>query len=87
MRAQLAPLRQEVQRLERELDTLAKERTALEAQLADASIYEPAAAARLRAALAGQAELARRTGGAEEAWLMASERLEAATSAAANVTD
>jgi len=87
LRAQLAPLRQDVQRLERELETLAAERAALEARLADVALYEPAAAARLRAALAEQAELAKRNAGVEEGWLAASERLEAATAAAASISD
>jgi ATP-binding cassette subfamily F protein 3 len=77
-RARLAPLRQAVQRCERELEQLAAQRTALEARLADPELYLANAHATLRAALAEQVALAGRTAEVEEAWLAASEGLEAA---------
>jgi ATP-binding cassette, subfamily F, member 3 len=77
-RARLAPLRQAVQRCERELEQLATARAALEQRLADPELYLPGAVTTLRATLAEQAELARRTAATEEAWLAASEGLEAA---------
>ena len=82
-RAQLAPLRQDVQRLEREMEALAVARAALEVQLADPELYGQGAAARLRAALGEQAELAHRNSAVEEAWLAASDRLEMAVAAVA----
>jgi ATP-binding cassette subfamily F protein 3 len=80
-RARLAPLRQEVQRCERELEQLAAQRVALEQRLADPELYLPGAVSTLRAELAGQADLARRTAATETAWLAASEALEAGNAA------
>ena len=80
-RARLAPLRAEVERCERELERLARERADVEAALAAPGIYADAAKAQLRELLARQAALAQQVGAAEAAWLSASERLEATPAA------
>ena len=75
-RDRLSPLRATVQKCERQLDALARERTALEQQLAAPELYLPDARAKLQAALARQAELARLQSQAEDGWLAATSALE-----------
>ena len=75
-RGRLSPLRATVQQCERQLDTLARERTALEQQLAAPEMYRADAREKLQAALARQAELARLQLQAEERWLVATSELE-----------
>ena len=82
-RARLAPLRAEVERCERELERLTRERADVEAALAASGIYADAAKAQLRELLARQAALAQQVGVAEAAWLAASERLETTQAASA----
>jgi len=78
-RNQLSPLRSAVQRHEAQLEKLARERAALEAELAAPELYLPAARAQLEALLARQRDLQWQSAQAEAAWVEASERLEAAT--------
>jgi ATP-binding cassette subfamily F protein 3 len=74
----LTPLRAAVEKCERELERLSVARAELERQLADPSLYQPAAKAQLQALLGSRGELTRQTAAAEAAWLAASERLEQA---------
>ena len=75
----LSPLRSAVQRHEAQLEKLARERAALEAELAAPELYLPTARAQLEALLARQRDLQWQSAQAEAAWVEASERLEAAT--------
>jgi len=75
-RGRLAPLRAAIRQQEQELEAIARERVALEAQLAAPELYLPGSRPQLQAALARQAELARRNAQLEAAWLDASTRLE-----------
>ena len=76
-RARSAPLRKEVERIEKQLAALERERASAHSELADPATYangNPRAAA----LTLGVAELARRIGALEEAWLEAHAALEAA---------
>jgi len=75
-RNRLAPLRATLQQCEQQLERLARERAALEQQLAAPGIYLPAARLQLQAALERQAELARLNARLESEWLEASSALE-----------
>ncbi|MCB1864391.1 MAG: ATP-binding cassette domain-containing protein [Chromatiales bacterium] len=77
-RKRLQPFRRSVERAERKLDEVAKRRKALEAELADAGIYNDANKERLKALLVEQAYVDRDHEAAETAWMEASEALEAA---------
>jgi ATP-binding cassette, subfamily F, member 3 len=77
-RAQLAPLKAKVARHETEMADLARQIAALDEQLGDASLYEPAGKVRLLELTNRRAQLAQRNDSAETAWLTASEALEAA---------
>jgi ATP-binding cassette, subfamily F, member 3 len=65
-----------VERCERELERLTRERAHIEAALAAPGIYDEGARAQLRELLARQAALAQQIEAAEGAWLAASDRLE-----------
>ena len=77
-RQRLSPLRAALARADAELERLAAESKALEERLAAPDLYLPAAREALTQLLQGRADLKRRVGVAEEAWLEASDRLEAA---------
>jgi len=77
-RRQLQPLRQRVIQAEAALDRLTHARQRIEAQLADPTVYEPAGKERLRCLLVEKAGLEREAAAAENAWLEASEALDAA---------
>jgi ATP-binding cassette subfamily F protein 3 len=81
-RARLAPLRQRVQRCEHELEALAARRATFEARLAEPALYAADAVITLRAVLAEQLAVHKRTAEVETQWLAASEELEAAAVAA-----
>jgi ATP-binding cassette subfamily F protein 3 len=76
-RAQLAPLKKQVQAAEKKLESLNAEAKAVHQQLADPALYQgpPAKIAELRRR---EADLARAIEAAEAAWLDASEALETA---------
>ncbi len=78
LRAETAPLRKEVARAEKRLDALSKEKAALEASLADPSLYQgpPEDVARLRKALS---DLSRAMDETEHAWMESMEALENAS--------
>ena len=80
-RQRIAPLRAEVERRERELERLAAEQRTLEERLGEPALHAPAARAELVALLARQGTVKRLVAEAEEAWLSASEALEAARAA------
>ena len=80
-RARLAPLKSAVTRHDAELSTLHGQLEVLEARLAGAELYLPAAKDELTRALAQSTDLKRRLAATEEAWLAASEILEAAEAA------
>ena len=76
-RVRSAPLRKEVERIEKQLAALERERTSVLAELADPATYangNPRASALTQSA----GELARRIGELEDAWLEAHAALEAA---------
>ena len=77
-RQRLSPLKATLARAEAELEAIAAESTALEARLATPEIYANGAREELARLLLGRADLKRRLGVAEEAWLQASEALETA---------
>ena len=77
-RARLAPLRKAVQDSERQLEQLARQIAALDAQLADEALYSDANKKKLLDITAQWAQLARDTEATELAWLQASEALELA---------
>lgn len=77
-RARLAPLRQAIRSAEREMEREAATLKALAAQLADESLYLPAARAELAALLKSQGAAQKRLAAHEEAWLAASSELEQA---------
>jgi ATP-binding cassette subfamily F protein 3 len=77
-RALLKPLRDELARLERELARLGEERSALEALLADPTVYQAQAKARLESLLIDRGRIDRSVADIESRWLSASERLERA---------
>ncbi|MFD2233317.1 ABC-F family ATP-binding cassette domain-containing protein [Phaeospirillum tilakii] len=76
-RAQLAPLRKAVQAAERAVETLARDKAALAAQLADPALYQ-GPAARLTELQRRDAEITRQLEQAEAAWFEAQEAWEAA---------
>lgn len=81
-RAAVAPLRKRIAALEAEIARLCKERERLEAALADPTLYADGGnAAKIAAHGARLAEVRRLLAAAEEAWLTASEALEAAAQA------
>ena len=77
-RQRLSPLRAAVASAEKDVERLAAESARVEAALAAPETYLPAARDELARLLAARTELKRATRAAEEAWLEASERLEAA---------
>ncbi|WP_286695185.1 ATP-binding cassette domain-containing protein [Spongiibacter sp. UBA1325] len=76
-RAKLAPLNNEIKKLERTLQKVAEQLQAIEAQLADTSLYDEANKQQLKTLLAEQARLQTGNNTAEEAWLELQEQLEA----------
>jgi ATP-binding cassette subfamily F protein 3 len=76
-RAKLAPLNNEIKKLERTLQKVAEQLQAIEAQLADTSLYDEANKQELKTLLAEQARLQTENNTAEEAWLELQEQLEA----------
>jgi len=70
------PLQQRVRTLDRQLEACAAELAALEQELAEPAIYEPAEKQRLAALLQRQGELRKRQETLETEWLEAQERLE-----------
>ena len=75
-RAELAPLRKAVGTTERELEQARAALAALQARLADETLYAPAAKAALQAALQERQALEQRLAALEAQWLEAQERLE-----------
>ena len=76
-RAKLAPLNNEIKKLERTLQKVAEQLQAIEAQLADTSLYDETNKQQLKTLLAEQARLQTENNTAEEAWLKLQEQLEA----------
>jgi len=75
-RAQLAPLRQQIRDIEKRIQGLERDKKAIEAKLADTALYNnPAAATEQQIALH---EVQSKLDAAEEAWLEANGKLEAA---------
>jgi ATP-binding cassette subfamily F protein 3 len=75
-RQRLQPLRKEIQQLEKSLASLESRKSALEAQLADSTVYDEANKARLKQLLTEQAEIQRQINQTEETWLNKSEELQ-----------
>jgi ATP-binding cassette subfamily F protein 3 len=75
-RKQLQPLKKALSRAEERLESLQVEQQAIEAELADNGLYEPAAKDRLNALLGRKAELDRALEDAELDWLRAADALE-----------
>ena len=76
-RAKLAPLNNEIKKLERTLQKVVEQLQAIEAQLADTSLYDETNKQQLKTLLAEQARLQTENNTAEEAWLELQEQLEA----------
>jgi len=77
-REELKPLRQEVKKLEKTMDQLTQRKQDLDRRLADPALYGEDQKARLQELLQEQGQVEKELAEAEEAWLEASERLEAA---------
>ena len=77
LRQQLAPLKRQADKLEKDLGGVHEQLAALEARLGDSALYESARKDELRGLLAEQATLKQREAELEEAWLLALEQLEA----------
>ncbi|HEB94812.1 MAG TPA: ATP-binding cassette domain-containing protein [Sedimenticola thiotaurini] len=75
-RRRLQPLRDRIRRLEREMESLQRERTELEQRLADSALYQDHNREELKRLLAHKGSLDRRLTAAEEQWMEASEELE-----------
>jgi ATP-binding cassette subfamily F protein 3 len=80
-RNRLSPLRAEIAKLEKSIAQLQSQRSKIEAELADESLYQEASKARLQDLLKEQARLHREIEALESEWLVASEKLEAELSA------
>ena len=76
-RRRIAPLRRELESLERRLATLADERASIESTLADGAVYGDAERPRLRALLVRRGRLDAEIADAESLWLEKSEQLDA----------
>ncbi len=76
LRKALEPLRKQVQKAEREMETLHARQSELELVLAQPEIYEDANRDQLKRLLAEKAEVDRFCGQAEERWMIASEEME-----------
>ena len=76
-RRKLVPYRQEAQRHERELDRIVSEKAAIEEALAEPSLYGENRRDELKRLLGRQKELEKAEKSAEEAWLKATEAIEA----------
>ena len=76
-RNRLTPLRGAVEKCERDIERLTKERADIEAELQSPEIYTDGAKDRLRKLTETQGRLARELANVEEQWLEHSERLEA----------
>lgn len=77
-RQKLAPLRKEIQALEKQLDRLTRKKEELEIQLADETIYIDENKDKLKDLLWQQAELSKSTDQIEEQWMEKAEALEQA---------
>ena len=76
-RRHTAPLRREIEELERRLGVLSDERASIESMLADDAIYGEDERARLHALLVRRGKLDAEIAGIESTWLEKSERLDA----------
>ena len=74
-RKRLQPMKKELRKLESELDKLSTEQQAMEAELADSTLYEPEAKQRLTTLLADKGRVDQRLEEVEERWLELSEQL------------
>lgn len=77
-RKQLAPLRNQVNSLEKQLDRLNRKKTELEEKLADEALYQDSARETLKTLLWDQAELSKAIDQTEEEWMTQAEALEKA---------
>ncbi len=78
-RQRLQPLRKALEKLEKEMDGLNRDKAAVEQRLADPGIYEAAGKDELRQLLLDQARIDQALAIAEERWLELGEELEAAS--------
>jgi ATP-binding cassette subfamily F protein 3 len=77
-RARLAPLKNEVGRIEKQLAALEAQRSAIQAELADPALYEGAAGERIADLVRRQGTLTEQIGALEDAWLEAHAALDGA---------
>ena len=75
--AERKPIEQKIKRLDEQIAKRTAQKTQVDAQLADQSIYDAANKAKLKELLADQAHCAKELGEMEEQWLALSEQLEA----------
>lgn len=80
-RRKLQPLRNKLNRLEKELEQLAEKQMDLEQDLAKPENYDESNKAKLKELLSDKADIDRSLNDTEEAWLLAGEELESALSA------
>ncbi len=77
-RKQLQPLKNKLQKLEKQIDTLSEKRDSLDAQLADSELYSDDNKEKLKQLLREKGELDQSLEQAEEQWMELGEELEAA---------
>ncbi|MFI4970376.1 MAG: hypothetical protein ACHP7D_09225, partial [Lysobacterales bacterium] len=77
-RARIAPLKNEVNRIEKRIAALESERAGVQAELADTALYEQGNGERIAALIRSQGQLARDITLLEDAWLDAHAALESA---------
>ena len=75
-RAKLRPLRQTIEKLEKQLDQLSTELAEIETQLGDSALYQDSNKARLKTLLGRQADATRQSQQVETTWLEQQEALE-----------
>ncbi|MEO8011079.1 MAG: ABC transporter ATP-binding protein, partial [Dokdonella sp.] len=78
LRSRLAPLRKELQRLEKRMATIGSERTSIEQELLDPALYAGDAKARISELTMRRGQLSNELESIEEAWLEAQQAIDEA---------
>lgn len=76
MRKKMSPLKKQIEKLEAKVEALQEQQTAIEAQLADTSLYEAANKDKLQLLLAEQTQVKKSLEENEETWMESLEELE-----------
>ena len=77
LRQQRQPIKNKIQKLEKQIDVLQTKKTLLQSQLSDSQIYNPENQTKLNQLLQDQKHLEQQLSQAESEWLSANEELEA----------